>query len=354
MIFTDLFQQHVYNFNVGQCIVEGLFYHGTLFLFVAGALLFWNQRRAVASCFVIAGLLLGGLGADMIWYEPYALVVEHYTIETPKLKKPLRVVFVADIQTDRIGWYEERTLKKIQAQQGDIIILGGDYLQTFPGMPHADKLPEQFRQLFIRHKLEAPLGVYAIKGNIGVSNEEIVLFKDTGVDEITSSTVFENLGGDKGIGPIDFVVLGLGDSRGSAGDPKELSETGNFMIMAGHYPNFAIHGYRSGPSENYDKPGYMSAKSAPDLMLCGHTHGGQVSIPFYGTMTWGGDHHIRQMPREMMSGFFQFANGGRLLVSRGTGMECGWAPRIRFNCPSEISVIDLIPEHVGTANSTAN
>ncbi|MDR3234471.1 MAG: hypothetical protein LBT46_12555 [Planctomycetaceae bacterium] len=346
LIFTDIFQKHVYNFNVGQCVVEGFFYHGTLFLAVTGTVLLWNRRRLAAICSFLAAVLFAALGADVIWFEPYALVTEYYTIKTPKLKEPLRVVFVADIQTDRIGWYEERTLKKIQSLKGDLIILGGDYLQTYAGTPHADKLPEAFRQLFIKHKLEAPLGVYAIGGNIQHSTApDTDLFKDTGVEAVMSSTVLENLGSDKDLGPVDVVLLGLGHSRGSAGDPQKLTDTGNFMIMAGHYPNFAVHGYKSGPPENYSKPGYMDAESAPDLMLAGHTHGGQVGIPFYGPLPpWFGDRHVKQIPREMMHGFFQYANGGRLLVSRGSGMECGWAPRIRFCCPSEISVIDIIPE----------
>jgi predicted MPP superfamily phosphohydrolase len=346
IIFTDTFQKHVYNFNVGQCIIEGFFYHGTMFFFAAGAMLFWNRRHLTAVCSVFAGVCLISFAADILWYEPYALVAEHYTIKTPKLKKPLRVVFVADIQTDRIGWYEEKTLKKIKSLKGDLIIFGGDYLQVFAGTPHADKLPEAFRQLFIKHKLEAPLGVYAITGNIHhATATDADLFKDTGVEAVMSSTVLENLGSDKDLGPIDVVLLGLGASRGNAGEPKELTDTGNFMIMAGHYPNFAIHGYKSGPPENYAKPGYMDLPTAPDLMLAGHTHGGQAGIPFYGPLPpWFGDSHVKQTPREMMHGFFQYANGGRLLVSRGSGMERGWAPRFRFCCPSEISVIDLVPE----------
>ena len=36
--------------------------------------------------------------------------------------------------------------------------------------------------------------------------------------------------------------------------------------------------------------------------------------------------------------------GGKLLVSRGTGMERGNAPQMRFNCRPELAVIDLLPE----------
>jgi predicted MPP superfamily phosphohydrolase len=359
LIFTDEVQKHVYNFNVGQCIVEGMTLHFPLFFFAASFLLFWNTRRILAVFPFLFGLLFLGFGIDVLYVEPYRLVVEHYEIKTSKIKKPLKIVFVTDIQTDRVSQHERRTLKKIQEQNADLIILGGDYLQYYPGTPYADELPEKFRQLFLEIPLKAPLGVYAIHGNIGPTNEE--LFKDTGIEPITSSTLFEHWGADQDLGPIDLEFLGLGDSRGFSelrGGPEEaLPQTGNFVVMAGHYPNYAINGYDSGPTENFKGLGFMNAKKAPDLMLAGHTHGGQFVIPGFGAVAGkvvipvlgsvrlpGGDHHVVQMPHEMMSGFFTFPNGGHLLISRGTGMDRGWAPRIRFLCPPEISVIDIVPE----------
>ncbi|GHT41458.1 hypothetical protein FACS189443_3260 [Planctomycetales bacterium] len=359
LIWTDLFQKHIYHFNVGQCIIEGLFYHLPVSLLVAAGLLYWNKRIVSAIAVGFVGLCFAALGYDLIWYEPYALVVECYTIKTSKLTKPLRIVFVADIQTDRIGEYEERTLKTVQKQHGDIIILGGDYLQAYAGTPHADQLPQLWKELFQKAKLEAPLGVYAIEGNIGPTSEE--MFEDTGVDVIKSSTILENLGADKDIGPIDVVLLGLGDSVGSVNE-RGLTDTGNFIVMAGHFPNYAIDGYQG---KTRKRTGYRQLERAPDLMLAGHTHGGQFCLPGIGSyrvlidrykfltdripfigkaMHDFGDNYVQQIPPEMMSGFFAYANGSHALISRGSGMECGWAPRARFCCPSEISVIDLIPE----------
>jgi predicted MPP superfamily phosphohydrolase len=327
----------LFRINIGQCVAEGLTYHISAFLLLTAFLLFWKRRKLVAVFCGLLGLSIFGLGFDMLVWEPYHLAVEKYVIETPKLKKTLRIVFVADIQTDRIGSHERRTLKLIQKQHADLILLGGDYLQYYEGTPNVADLPERFDQLFQEIPLEAPLGVYAIAGNIGTND----LFKNTGVEMVNDSTILENLGAEQGIGPIDVVLLSLDDSAGDVGE-RGLTETGNFIVMAGHYPNYAIDGFRSERYHN-DYKGYRQAERAPDLMLAGHTHGSQAALPFYGPLKFFGDHFVEQIPRKMLSGMFKYDNGGRLLVTRGSGMERGWAPRIRFCCRPEISVIDLVP-----------
>jgi len=342
-IGTDYAQKHIYHFNVGQCIVEGIALHGTLFLLGTAALLYRNHRGCLALCFGCCAVGLAGLGFNALYWEPYHLRVEYYEIKTSKIKKPLRIVFVSDIQTDRIGFYEINTLKMIQRLEADLIILGGDYIQTFADT-REKHLPEKFRQMLLNCPLEAPLGIYAIAGNIGRSGElsDANMFKETSVEFFRDSTFFEGLGADQDLGPIDLVILRLSHSEGGRGDDY-LTDTGNFIVMAGHYPNYAIDGYNNAQTGKH-LSGYRNAERAPDLMLAGHTHGGQVMIPFYGPLPHEEDERLNQVPRSMWSGFFVYPNGGHLVVTRGSGMERGWAPRVRLFCPPEISVIDIVPE----------
>ena len=341
LIFTNIVQNHVYRFNVGQCIAEGIAVHGTLFFAVTASLLFWNRRRWLAGFFACCAFSLAGVSFNALYWEPYHIKVEYYEIKTDKVKTPLRIVFVSDIQTDRISVHEINTFKAIQQQSADLIVLGGDYIQTFGGTRDR-QLPEQFRQMLIDCPLQAPLGVYAIAGNIGDAKvRDAELFKETGIDWVRDSVVIENLGGEKNLGPIDLVLLGLGDSVGNVGG-LGLTNSGHFIVMVGHYPNYAIDGYTSSRSGR-SSSGYRNAERAPDLMLAGHTHGGQVVIPFYGPVPFGGDRLAQQVPRTMRGGFFTYPNGGHLLVTRGSGLERGWAPRVRFFCPPEVSVIDIIP-----------
>ena len=342
LIFTDYVLENIYYFNVGQCIVEGIAIHWTLFLAAAALMLSWYRQRVLALLLGCCALVLAGVSFNALYWEPYSLKVEHYEIKTAKIKMPLRIVFVSDIQADRITSHEVNTFKKIQQQNPDLIILGGDYIQSFTGSGEK-QLPEKFRQMLLDHPLEAPLGVYAVAGNIGNSEmPDVKLFEDTSVEFFGSTVIFDNLGKEADRGPIDLVLLGLGHSWGGLGT-HGLTESGHFIVMAGHCPNYAVDGYTN-PKTGNSLSGYRNAERAPDLMLAGHTHGGQIVIPFYGVLPGGGDERIEQIPRDMRSGFFTYPNGGRLLITRGTGMERGWAPRIRLFCPPEISVIDILPE----------
>jgi predicted MPP superfamily phosphohydrolase len=71
------------------------------------------------------------------------------------------------------------------------------------------------------------------------------------------------------------------------------------------------------------------------LVLAGHTHGGQVVIPLFGPPVTAS-----RLPRAYAGGLHDF-RGIPLHVSRGVGMERGFAPPVRFLCPPEICVLEL-------------
>jgi predicted MPP superfamily phosphohydrolase len=78
--------------------------------------------------------------------------------------------------------------------------------------------------------------------------------------------------------------------------------------------------------------------SGADIILAGHTHGGQVCVPGVGALVTNCD-----IPRKQASGFSTWQAGGHvslLNVSAGLGTSI-YAP-IRFACPPEASVIDLV------------
>lgn len=330
----------IFRTNRGQCLVEGLTYHGTFFLLIAAGMLFWKKRRRIALLSALLGICIFVPGFDMLVWEPNSLAVERYTIESAKIKYPIRIVFVADIQTDHIGRHERRTLQKIMEQKADLIILGGDYLQTYHENEKLAKLEDQFRTMFLEIPLSAPLGVYAIAGNLDTPNPTgfNALFADTGIEPVYGSLLLDNWGVEQKKGPIDLALLSMGNSIDGVED-RAHTGSGLFSIMVGHYPIYAI--------ENYQK-----VDGAPDLMLAGHTHGGQFALPFYGPVKIKHQGRDRRIPREFMTGLHTFPNGSKLLVSRGTGMERGWAPRVRFFCKPEISVIDLLPAPISKSTES--
>ena len=73
-----------------------------------------------------------------------------------------------------------------------------------------------------------------------------------------------------------------------------------------------------------------------DLLIAGHTHGGQVQLPFFGPPIT-----LSRIPRRAAAGGLHELNGRCVYVSRGVGCERGQAPRLRFLCPPEISILDV-------------
>ncbi|MDR1485981.1 MAG: metallophosphoesterase [Planctomycetaceae bacterium] len=322
----------IFRNNLGQCIVEGLTFHVGFFLLFSGVLLFIQRNCFVGVILFLFGIFGGILGVDMLYIEPNNLVFEYYKIESSKIKSPVRIVFVADIQTDKIDRYERRTLRMIMEAKPDLILLGGDYLQYYEGTSGASILPERFRQLFLEIPLEAQLGVYAIAGNVDFASSEQFggLFKDTTVEPIFFSEMVDGLGEDEEKGPLDLRFLSVIDSINGV-QRAALSSSNNFTIVVGHYPNYAIKDYQF-------------SDQAPDLMLAGHTHGGQIYFPFWGALRIKYTGREAIITQEFLRGMKRFKNGGNLLITRGSGMERGWAPRIRFLCKPEISVIDIEPK----------
>mgnify|MGYP003322050790 FL=1 len=76
-----------------------------------------------------------------------------------------------------------------------------------------------------------------------------------------------------------------------------------------------------------------------DLQISGHTHGGQIRIPFIGPLTIDS-----KIPKKWAQGFHKIGIP-HLNVSAGAGSNhFNGLPSKRFNCPTEISDINVHPK----------
>ena len=111
------------------------------------------------------------------------------------------------------------------------------------------------------------------------------------------------------------------DSLRALRDCESLSGEGDIRLLLSHSPDSALA---------------LSPASRIDLVVAGHTHGGQVALPLLGPpITFSG------VPRVVSAGGLHTLDGHHVYVSRGIGREGNQAPRVRFLCPPEVSIINL-------------
>ena len=284
-----------------------LFIYLPIYLLFAAAVLVRRQRWTAA----IAGtgaLTLVGVGIYAFFVEPTNLEVSHHEIRSPRLDREIRVVVLADFQTDQFGNWERRVLDTIMDQEPDLILLPGDYVQV-----HNEQRRSYVRAA-LRHYLQkiefgAPLGAFAVRGDVE-TDDWPEIFAGTGVRALRFSGTLDLPG-------LTLTALTLHDSRYT---DLKVPRAENFHIAFGHAPDFALKEVEA------------------DLLVAGHTHGGQVQIPGIGPLIW-----FSRVPRDWATGVTDVGRGRTLVVSRGTGMERHWAPRLRFFCRPEIVVLDLLP-----------
>jgi len=267
---------------------DALFFLTPALLIAVAVLLRRRAARAAAASGALALALLA-VAADALLVEPHWLQVTFTRLESAKLTRPVRLVLVADVQADALGPYERDVLRHATELGADLILYAGDYLQT--PADTRDALRDQFNQYLRTQKHGARLGVFAVKGNrdLGPWYE---MFDGCDVRVVHDSESFD-------LGELTLTCLSGDDSFDSSARIPAAPE-GRFHLVLGHSPDCALSASRA------------------DLILAGHTHGGQVRLPLLGPVAT-----LSQVPRWMAAGLAERPAGGLLYVSRGVGMERG-------------------------------
>jgi len=267
-------------------------------------------------------LLLQAAGTLMVmdgfWWEPFDIKVTRQKLSSPKLSpasRSLRLLHLGDLHIERISPRENRLNALIKELDPDVIVFSGDILNL--SYRQDSTAIQAARQVIFQWS--APLGVYFVTGSPAVDYPEVVstLLRDLPVKWLQNEVVPLQFSGSR------INLIGLTCSHRPQQDAPLLSgllpADDHFNLLLYHSPDLAPD----------------AAKLGIDLQLSGHTHGGQVRLPFFGALVTGSLYGKRfETGRYLLDHMI-------LYVSRGLGMEGAGAPRVRFLCPPEIILWEI-------------
>ncbi|HSK65135.1 MAG TPA: metallophosphoesterase [Pyrinomonadaceae bacterium] len=242
--------------------------------------------------------------------EPYMLTIEHKRIRLnrlPKVFDGFRIVQLSDVHHGPFSSREqiERAIETANRLQPDIIALTGDYIskERHYAAPCAEMLG----------KLKARFGVYAVLGNHDHWVDAPLLtdlFRAEGITVLINEGMrFEQNGETFWIAGVDDSMVGLEDlSLALAGARQD-----EMKLLLAHNPIILRRAVRA----------------SVDLVLSGHTHGGQVAIR--------GERSTARPRKRALQGLWRQGNT-QIYVNRGLGTV---VLPIRYGCPPEISLLEL-------------
>jgi uncharacterized protein len=259
-----------------KMLVYGVFFNQGFWLAVPYAIVAFatavfaaRARRWITFSFVSVLGLAGCIAFYARFIEPSRIVVREHTIE---FGAPLRIAFIAD---PHIGFFDgkARMQQIVDALNGlnvDVVAVGGDWSYE-PTEPLVDLLAPIAAS---RHRVIAVMGNHD-EGMPGmrVAAELEVALKALKVELIEGRTV--------DVKGIQFV--GLGDRFADKDKVPPLAESSMRLVALGHNPD-SIDRLRGTPIR---------------LLLAGHTHGGQINVPFF-DRTDSCAFHRRQIQRRFV------------------------------------------------------
>ncbi|PNU18682.1 hypothetical protein C2E25_16355 [Geothermobacter hydrogeniphilus] len=263
-------------------------------------------------------LLQGGLlgvGAafvgDGMIYEPRAAQIARVRLTTDRLPpgRTLRLVQLTDLHIGSLGSYHRLIAERVRALTPDLLLLTGDYLELRRNLHEVQRFLSLLKGI-------AP--ILAVQGNweywARLEGENLRRkFAARGVELLINEARPVSVKG------IPLNILGLDYPSGSDSLRRLLRQTDPtaFNLLLSHVPAFE----------------HRLLDPAIDLILCGHTHGGQVRLPLLPPL------YLPRYSGRFVAGLFHVGpTRTPLYVSRGLGTSI--LP-VRIFCRPEITVVEL-------------
>jgi len=282
---------------------------------------FIRRRRTrlvnLGGALAIIIALLGVWGTHI---EPNWLATEIVAVTAP-VDQPLRIGVLADMQTPNIGRHEQNAVDTLIAEEPDLVLVPGDFFQGSVDAIAAET-PAFIELLTL---LTANVNVVAVVSGDSDRPDELkkiveaagALYLDNQITDLTVEGQPIRLAGVS-----VFAATSRLDTIASLVEPSDA-----FTILLSHRPGVV-----------YDLP----VGSDVDLIVAGHTHGGQISLPFFGPPVT-----FSKVPRTLAAGGLGLVDNYPVYVSTGVGLERLQAPQVRLGVRPSIGIIDVFPASVG-------
>jgi len=253
--------------------------------------------------------------------EPFKLSLTTLSISTDRLApdaKPIRILQISDLHVEYLTKREARVLEIVKEAQPDLIVISGDYVNL-----SNNRDPKTLAQVHgLLSQISASYGVYAVLGTPLVDLPETVapLFEDLPITLMRGEWQKVDLGNGRFL-----TIIGMDFTHNLPVDREQLAKLAETapkdapQLLLTHSPEIMPE----------------AAEHSIDLYLCGHTHGGQVRLPIIGPLLTSS-----QLGRRFVMGLYKMGRT-HLYISRGIGLEGLSAPRVRFLCPPEMTLVTI-------------
>jgi predicted MPP superfamily phosphohydrolase len=252
---------------------------------------------------------LRNLGAHNDVYDIEVTRHEIIIDDLPEVFDGYRIAFLTDTHVApimRLAFYRE-VVAQVTRFDPDVVLLGGDFVTWHRHIPLMAEL--------LLTDLHAHDGVFAVLGNHDYwagAEEVMAAMRAKGVRFLINRSVTIERGGEA------LPIVGIDEMYRGEPDPERAFanvDPARPCIALSHHPDIIdlVRGRRI------------------DLMLCGHTHGGQIRFPFFGAVVVPSRHEAAYA-----SGFHRVGNV-LMYVSRGIGA----IPPLRILCRPEVATFIL-------------
>lgn len=240
----------------------------------------------------------------------YSLEVNVYEIKTPGLPASfdgLRLAHLTDLHLNHYldPRFYDFCIEEINRLKPDLTVVTGDIISRKKFGPNAASMLSRIKSVY---------GVFVLRGNHDFWQDGKKIHREIakkGIVILDNRTVEIEKQGEK----IRLAGVEHPWKKLKTWDRNLFPRDGTYSICLTHTPDNFLRATRAGAA----------------LTLCGHTHGGQIRLPFFGPVVCPS-----RFSRRFDQGFFQ--QGQALLyVNRGVGSTMPF----RFRCPSEIALFIL-------------